>query len=71
MEAIMMDRGHGRRWIGMFAILIISIFLKGCYLLLLHLSNKESVIVIPVHASGKQGQIAIVCFTPPKKVFFF
>ena len=40
MEVMLMDKGHERMWSGMFAILIISIFFKGCYLLILGLSDK-------------------------------
>lgn len=50
----------------MFAILITSIFLKGCYLVLLGLSDRESAIVstvIPVHTSGKQGKIKLFAYT--------
>ena len=52
MKVIVMARVDGRMCNGWFAILITSIFFKGCYLLLLGLSNKELVIVrgvIPVH----------------------
>ena len=63
MEVMMMGRGHGRGWSGWFTILITSIFLRGCYLQytnFLSLSDKESVMVsaiIPVHVSGKQGEV--------------
>lgn len=55
-----MDRVDGQRCSGWFAILITSIFFKGCYLLLLGLSNKESVIVsavIPVHVFFNNEEI--------------
>ena len=45
---MLMDKEHGRRWSGMFAILITSIVLKGYYLLLLGLSDKESATVSAV-----------------------
>ena len=44
-EVMLMGKGYRGRWSRMFTILIISIFFKGCYLLLLGLSDKESVIV--------------------------
>ena len=57
------ERGHGVS--GWLNILMTSIFLRGCYLQctnFLSLGNKESVIVstvIPVDASGKQGEIEV------------
>ena len=56
---MLMDKEHGRRWSGMFAILITSIVLKGYYLLLLGLSDKESVTVSAVslvNTSRKQRE---------------
>ena len=55
-----------RRWIGWFAILIISIFLREYYLQytnFLRLSDNKSVIVsagIPAHTSVKQEEIKTV-----------
>ena len=55
-----------RRWIGWFAILIISIFLREYYLQytnFLRLSDKKSAIVsagIPAHTSVKQEEIKTV-----------
>ena len=60
MEVTVMDRVDGQRCSGWFAILITSIFFKGCYLLLLGLSNKESVIVsavIPAHVFFNNEEI--------------
>ena len=64
MEVMLMGKGHGGRWSRMFTSLITSIFLKGCYFLLLGLTDKEFVIVsavIPVRASRKHVEVKIVC----------
>ena len=61
MEVIVIGRGYVRGWSGWFVILIPNVFLRGCYLQYTSfLSLSESVTVsavIPVHASGKQGDI--------------
>ena len=67
---MLMDKEHGRRWSGMFAILITSIVLKGYYLLLLGLSDKESVtvsVVSLVNTSRKQRERDQNCLLAPPK----
>ena len=61
MDVMVIGRGHGRAWGECFAILITRIFIRDCYLQytnFVNLTNKEWVIliiVISVHALGKQG----------------
>lgn len=52
--------GYRRELRGLFAILIVNIFIIGSHTNFLGLRDKESVnacTVIPVHSSGKQGKI--------------
>ena len=51
MEVIKIVRGYWRRWIGMFAIAISNIYIRGYYLQytnFLSLNNRELVVVNPV-----------------------
>ena len=63
MEVMIIGRRYERRWSNWFSILLIVIFIRGCYLQhnnFLSRSNKKLVIVsavISVHASGKQRKI--------------
>ena len=70
---MLMGEGLGVMWSRMFTILFTNIFLKVCPLVLLGLSDKESVIasaVIPVRASRKQGEVKLVCLNHPERRIF-
>lgn len=66
MDVMVTGRGHGRAWGDCFAILITRIFIRDCYLQytnFVNLTNKEWVIliiVISVHALGKQGAATLL-----------
>ena len=68
MEVIKIICGYWRRWIGMFAIAISSIYIRGYYLQytnFLSLGNRELVVVNPVitvHTLRKKGEIKTVSF---------
>ena len=67
---MLMDKEHGRRWSGMFAILITSIVLKGYYLLLLGLSDKESVtgaLLVLSILQGNRERDKNCLLAPPKQ----